>query len=58
MYGAVSQRASEIGVLRALGFSRTAIMFSFLLESTILSLLGGALGASAALLLGMTESPS
>jgi putative ABC transport system permease protein len=55
MYGAVSQRASEIGVLRALGFSRSAIMGSFLLESVLLALLGAALGTGAALLLGMVE---
>jgi putative ABC transport system permease protein len=55
MYGAVSQRASEIGVLRAIGFSRTAIMTSFLFESVILSLIGGALGAGASLILGMVK---
>jgi putative ABC transport system permease protein len=53
MYGAVSQRRSEIGVLRAIGFSRTAIMFSFLLESIMLATLGGLLGVAASLALGM-----
>jgi putative ABC transport system permease protein len=55
MYGAVSQRRSEIGVLRALGFSRTAILFSFLFESLLLALLGGIIGIGAALLLGMVK---
>lgn len=49
MYGAVANRKREIGVLRALGFSKSAIMFSFLLESVLLALLGGALGILAAL---------
>lgn len=55
MYGAVAQRGSEIGVLRALGFSRTAIMASFLFESIVLALLGAALGIAAALGLGAVE---
>lgn len=55
MYGAVSQRQSELGVLRALGFSRSAVMLSFLFESVLLALLGGAIGAGASLALGMVE---
>lgn len=55
MYGAVSQRGSEIGVLRALGFSRSSIMLSFLFEALLLSLLGAVLGVSTALGLGLVE---
>ena len=33
MYAAVSARTTEIGTLRALGFSPIAVMTSFLLES-------------------------
>ncbi len=44
MYAAVSRRAREIGTLRVLGFSRNGILFSFFLESLLLSLLGGLLG--------------
>ncbi len=55
MYGTVANRRSEIGVLRALGFSRTVILVSFLFESVLLSLLGGLLGIGAALGLGMVE---
>src|SRR5262249_19670295 len=44
MYAAVARRAREIGTLRILGFSRVSILFSFLVESLLLSLLGGALG--------------
>ena len=55
MYGAVAQRSNEIGVLRALGFSRRAILTSFLLESVVLALIGGGIGAAAATGLGMVE---
>ncbi len=44
MYAAVARRAREVGVLRALGFSRVAILSSFVLESTVLGLAGGVLG--------------
>lgn len=44
MYAAVSARTREIATLRALGFSRLAIMVSFVLESLALSLLGGLIG--------------
>jgi putative ABC transport system permease protein len=51
MYAAVANRAREVGILRALGFSRIAIMFSFVLESMMLSLLGGAIGVALSLTL-------
>ena len=44
MYGAVSNRTVEIGTLRSLGFRRRSVLAAFLLESIILSLVGGALG--------------
>jgi len=49
MYAAVSRRSKEIGTLRALGFSRRAILLSFITESVCLSLLGGILGILLAL---------
>lgn len=52
MYGAVSQRAKEVGTLRALGFSRGAVLLSFLFESSALALIGGVLGGLASM--GMT----
>ena len=52
MYSAVSSRGREIGTLRALGFGKLTIMFSFLLESVMLALLGGAAGVLAASALG------
>jgi ABC-type antimicrobial peptide transport system permease subunit len=44
MYAAVARRSTDIGTLRALGFSRASILFSFLLESLLLSSIGGILG--------------
>jgi len=41
MYAIVAARTREIGTLRALGFSRGAILFGFLLESAFLALVGG-----------------
>jgi putative ABC transport system permease protein len=50
MYAIVSQRTREIGTLRALGFSRFSILFSFVFESVLLALLGGVLGCLLAFL--------
>lgn len=44
MYAAVGARTREIGTLRVLGFRRRHIYFSFLIESILLSLMGGILG--------------
>ncbi|HXE06069.1 MAG TPA: ABC transporter permease [Bryobacteraceae bacterium] len=44
MYAAVARRGKEIGTLRVLGFSRGSIMFSFLIESLLLAVLGGIVG--------------
>lgn len=44
MYAAVARRAKEIGTLRVLGFSRIAILTSFLVESLALAFAGGLLG--------------
>jgi putative ABC transport system permease protein len=44
MYAAVSRRSQEIAMLRILGFSRGAILMSFLLEALLVSLAGGAAG--------------
>ena len=49
MYAAVASRAREIGTLRAMGFRRRSILTSFLLESVLLCLMGGALGCLATL---------
>jgi ABC-type antimicrobial peptide transport system permease subunit len=44
MYRIVAMRTREIGTLRALGFSRRAILSSFVVESGLLGVVGGALG--------------
>ena len=44
MYAVVAARTREIGTLRALGFSRRAVLTSFLIESVILSFIGGVVG--------------
>ena len=49
MYAAVSRRAREIATMRALGFGRWTILFSFMLESICLALLGGIVGILLAL---------
>jgi ABC-type antimicrobial peptide transport system permease subunit len=49
MYAAVQARVGEIGTLRALGFSRAAILVSFQVEAALLGLAGFAIGAVAAL---------
>lgn len=49
MNAQVAGRAREIGTLRALGFSKSSILFSFLVESLALALAGGGFGAIASL---------
>jgi putative ABC transport system permease protein len=51
MYGAVANRTTEIGTLRALGFYRRSILLAFMLESFVLSLGGGLIGLGLASLL-------
>ncbi|OYW16193.1 MAG: hypothetical protein B7Z55_14300, partial [Planctomycetales bacterium 12-60-4] len=46
MFAAISQRTRDIGVLRLLGFKRRQILVSFLLESLLLAIVGGALGCA------------
>jgi len=57
MNGAVAHRVREIGTLRALGFSRRSILSSFLFEAVALSVIGGAIGCVAALLLSLIKFP-
>ena len=49
MYAAVSNRTREIGTLRALGFPRSSVLLSFLIEAGLLALIGGGVGCLLAL---------
>jgi putative ABC transport system permease protein len=49
MYALVATRTREIGTLRVLGFSRGSILTTFVLESTFLAMVGGAIGCLIAL---------
>jgi len=51
MYAAVANRTVEIGTLRALGFNRVSVLSAFLIESILLSLIGGAIGIGIASLM-------
>jgi putative ABC transport system permease protein len=55
MYAAVAGRQREIGTLRALGFSRTNILVSFLLEAVVLAVSGGLVGALASMGMGFVH---
>lgn len=59
MYAAVARRSKEIGVLRALGFTRGNILMSFVAESVVLGLIGGIagelLGVGVATAAGLTD---
>ena len=44
MYAAVAYRSKEIAMLRTLGFSRLSILGSFVMESSLLAVLGGIAG--------------
>ena len=55
MYASVANRTVEIGTLRALGFSRFSILSAFLVESVLISILGGLLGLFAAYFLRFVE---
>jgi ABC-type antimicrobial peptide transport system permease subunit len=48
MYASVASRVAEIGTLRALGFSRGAILAAFLGEALLLGFVGGLIGLVAA----------
>ncbi|HTX66008.1 MAG TPA: FtsX-like permease family protein [Opitutaceae bacterium] len=48
MYSSVAARTREIATLRALGFGRGAVVASIMLESVVLALVGGGIGAGLA----------
>ncbi len=48
MYSSVANRTVEIGTLRALGFRRRSVLGAYLIESLLLSLIGGLVGIALA----------
>ncbi len=50
MYSSISVRGKEIATLRAIGFGPFAVLVSTVVESTLLALIGGIIGAAAAFL--------
>jgi putative ABC transport system permease protein len=57
MYSAVAERGREIATMRALGFSSSNVILSFLFEALLISFVGGILGCLAVLPLnGLTTS--
>lgn len=55
MYAAVANRTVEIGTLRSLGFNRKTVLFSFLIESLLIAVIGGIIGIAAASFLRLVE---
>jgi putative ABC transport system permease protein len=55
MYAAVANRQREIGTLRALGFSRSSVLTSFLIEAVLLAIVGGVVGMAAAMAMGFVH---
>jgi putative ABC transport system permease protein len=51
MYAAVAARAREIATLRAIGFSAVPVIISVLIETMLLALIGGSIGAIVAWLI-------
>jgi len=51
MYAAISARAREIATLRAIGFRGAPVVVSVLIETMLLALLGGVIGAAVAYLI-------
>jgi len=57
MNGAVANRTKEIGTLRALGFSKIAILTSFVFEAMFLGIIGGAIGVVLVQVLALVSFP-
>ncbi len=55
MHAQVAERLKDVGALRAMGFSRRAVLAVFLRESILLSLVGAAVGIALASLLSLLK---
>ncbi|HEX6163307.1 MAG TPA: FtsX-like permease family protein [Vicinamibacterales bacterium] len=58
MAQSVRERTSEMGVLKTLGFSNTAVLTLILSESVLIAVLGGSLGLAAAWLIVQQGDPT
>jgi putative ABC transport system permease protein len=58
MYISVLQRTREIGLMKALGMHKKDINRLFLFEAALLGLLGGVLGSTSAVVLGLLLNPT
>ena len=57
MMNSVVERTREVGVLRALGFRKSHIVRIFMIEASLISLLGGLLGWAVGALSGVLSAP-
>jgi putative ABC transport system permease protein len=57
MYASVTERTKEIGIRRAIGATRGDIMFQFITESLVLSVLGGLAGLILSALIVLAVQP-
>lgn len=57
MYANVTERTKEIGIRRAIGATKRDIMFQFLTESVLLSLIGGIIGLVLATIVVLAVQP-
>jgi putative ABC transport system permease protein len=55
MYAQVAARSREIGMIRALGFSRRSVLASMIIESLALGGAGGVIGAAAAAMMRLVQ---
>jgi hypothetical protein len=58
MFASIAARIKEVGVLRILGFKRWQILISFMLESLMIAVIGGALGCALGYLANFFEATS
>jgi len=57
MFTSVTERTREIGLLKALGYSRRSVMMIFIYEAGIIGLIGGAIGTGAGGLIAYIAVP-